>query len=770
MRKIVKSRMVCLGNGVIAAVAIFTGGPAFAQSEGDGGGAQAEQGGAAREIVVTAQRRSEKLERTPVTIAVLTSEDLARKNIATEADLQSSVSGLVVRSSQNSNALNYAIRGQTLDPFSSTRPGVLPYINEVQVSNAGGATAFYDLESVQVLKGPQGTLFGRNATGGAVLFTTAKPKNEFSGYVTGRLGNYATREIEGALNVPLVDDKVLLRVAGTAKHRKGYQVNQLDGERLGTGNQYAGRVSLTLRPSSSFENTTVVDYYRSKGSPTVSVLYSLNPTGAVPVIALTTGALPGYADISEFLATQRQRGPFKPSVDGSTSYKAENILITNVSELQISSELKLRNIIGYGHVDQTLFSDTDSSPYQIDDNDPYGKLDKVKQFSEEFQLIGETPGGVLAYTAGLFYAWDRVANLTTSRILGINAPGFPQVNTARQTSSTYAAYLHAKLDLATLVGVEGLSFNAGVRYSKERKSILMLPGDVSYLDAPDVQATYDFSQHKSFSYPSWTVGLQQQVSPNLMVYLASRHSNRSGGFNGFVKPIPGPSSEGGNAYGTEKITDLELGLKFKGDLGGMPTRTSLAIFKGWIKDSQRLANAIVNGAPAAVTVNVPRSTVSGVEYDFEVNPATWLTLGGSLAYTDGKFTRNEVRIQGADPVVFDTFPDTPKWSATGFVELNAPVTDGVQATARADLYTQSSTWITSYGSGNGDTLLPGYTLVNLRLGIEGGDGAWSLAGLAKNVFDKRYWTGGEALGALFQLNVANPGAPRTFMVEGTIRF
>ena len=165
-------------------------------------------------IIVTAQRRSEDLSRAAVAVSVLTSEALQERAIVTETDLQTAVPGLIVKTGQNENQLNFSLRGQTVDPFSSSRPSVLPYFNEVQVGGVGG-TSLYDLESVQVLKGPQGTLFGRNATGGAVLYTSKRPDDEFGGYVTGRAGNYDAFQLEGALNLPLADDgSAALRVAG----------------------------------------------------------------------------------------------------------------------------------------------------------------------------------------------------------------------------------------------------------------------------------------------------------------------------------------------------------------------------------------------------------------------------------------------------------------------------------------------------------------------------------------------------------------------------
>src|SRR5665213_3839665 len=184
------------------------------------------------EIIVTAQRRSESSSRTPVSILAISADQLTNAKVVSEQDLHVAAPGLSVRTGLSSNSLNYAIRGQSRDVFSGTRPGVLPYLNDVQIGGAGGSSLFYDLSSVQVLKGPQGTLFGRSATGGAVLFTTVKPTDEFSGYFSGLIGNYSARKIEGAVNIPIIEDSsgdaLLARFAGFYDRRNGFQTNFFD--------------------------------------------------------------------------------------------------------------------------------------------------------------------------------------------------------------------------------------------------------------------------------------------------------------------------------------------------------------------------------------------------------------------------------------------------------------------------------------------------------------------------------------------------------------
>jgi iron complex outermembrane receptor protein len=165
------------------------------------------------DIVVTAQRREQSLSKVPVAVSAFNAEILQDRNVNSEQDLASLVPGLIVKAGQNSNQLSFTLRGQTLDPFSGSSPAVLTYINDAPATEGNTATAFFDFSSVQVLKGPQGTLFGRNATGGAVLYETTKPGDDFGGYLTVKGGERNYIQVQGAIDVP-ISDVIKLRVAG----------------------------------------------------------------------------------------------------------------------------------------------------------------------------------------------------------------------------------------------------------------------------------------------------------------------------------------------------------------------------------------------------------------------------------------------------------------------------------------------------------------------------------------------------------------------------
>ena len=750
------------------------------------------------EIIVTAQRRSESLQRTPVAVSVLTSESLVQRAIVTESDLQIASPGLTVRASQNSNQLNYSIRGQSLDAFSNTRPGVLPYFNEIQVGGAGGASAFYDLQSIQVLKGPQGTLFGRNATGGAVLFTSVKPQDELGGYVDAKLGNYDLRQFEGAINVPLAGGKVLARMAGFYQKRDGYQYNAFKDERAGDVDRFGLRGSVGILLSDRIKNDLVVDYLRSDGNSVIGGIYSLNPSGLVPAILLTNfgnaplfdfligaftgqppvvGSAAAYAaanpkldpgGIASYINTQLARGPYVVESDGPNEYRGRNLIVSNVTSFELNGSNQIKNIFGFTKLVNDVYGDIDGIPYGIDDNGNIGKRDKTRQLSNELQLIGKTTN--LDYVTGVYFSDETNRNITGSDLFQFPLIRQIQINTARTGSTTYAAYGQGTYDLTSATGVEGLGVTAGVRYTHEKLRIKMLPDDIAFSDLPAAQARYDFEQSKSFGNLSWTLGVQDQVNSGLLLYAVTRRSYRNGGYNGVVRPVPGLGNAGGNGYDIETVTDAEIGAKYRGRMGSTRVTLNAAAYNNWIKDAQRVAYTLVGGSPAAVTVNVPKARVRGFELDGQVEPSRMIQFGAAVNYTDAKFTDNLVSVSGGTPVEFGTYPDTPKWSGSVFAQIKAPVSGSIFASARADVYAQTSTYFSSTGNLNLGTKLPSYETVNLRFALEDEVAGWTLAAVAKNIFKKVYYVGGVGLGELFQFNTAVPGDPRTFMINARYRF
>lgn len=800
------SRKFTMLATVASALAIFDASAAMAQAAAADAAADANAANPTGEIIVTAQRRSESLQRTPVAVAVLSGDTLTKRAIVTEQDLQANTPGLIIRVGQNSNQLNYALRGQSLDAFSDTRPGVLPYFDEIQLDGVGGgASAFYDLQSVQVLKGPQGTLFGRNSTGGAVLFTSQRPTETFGGYFLGRVGNYKAYSFEGALNVPL-SDQAQARFAGFYEKRDGYQVNLFQNNRAGNVDRFGLRGSLTVKLSDTITNELVVDYLHADGNSVSGLVSSLDPAGAVPLLALTnfgnqaqynflinafTGGLAGCNDttnncaakyaaanpkldpggIVSYLETQKARGPYKIETDGQNAYVGRNLILSNITTFDVGADTKVRNIFGFTSLKANSMGDIDGMPYGIDSNGPGGgKNDLTKQVSEELQLAGKALGGNLNYVIGGFYSHETNVDLTTSLLLDFPPLTSTTIYHKKTTRDMIAGYGQATYDLSEATGIKGLGFTLGARFTHEKIKFDVLPDDSAFQAPAAVQATYNFHQTKSFGNVSWTIGLQDQITPDLLVYVASRRSYKNGGYNGIQNPVPGPGSQGGNGYGRETLTDVELGLKYRGMLGTVPVSFNIAGYQNWIKDGQRVAYTLLGSTPAAVTVNVPRSKISGFEFDTSIRPADWLSIGGSVNYTNARFTDNLVSIGGGAPVAFGTYPDTPEWSGGAYAEVNVPLTGSLSGTLRGDVYSQSLFWFSSTGNNNTGAHIDGYTLANFRVGIQDEKAGWSLSANLKNAFNRTYYVGGIATGELFQFNTIVPGAPRTFMAELRYKF
>jgi iron complex outermembrane receptor protein len=773
----------------IAVVSVLRGAAVSAQATDPEPLLAAAEGNVLEEVIVTAQRRSEALERTPVAISAVGTEALQRFAMVTDADLQSAVPGLMIKAGANTNQLNYAIRGQSLDAFSGVLPGVLPYFNEVQVAG-GGSTTLYDLQSVQVLKGPQGTLFGRNATGGTVLFTSAKPTDEFEGYAAVAAGNFGMFRGEGALNLP-VNDKVLTRIATFYQSTDGYQHDSYHDKDLGAIDRFGVRGSLTLKPTDRLSNELVVDYAHLEGLSVSNTIYTIYPTGSTnapaPANFLFTPAMevlfgagawdtyvaahPGVDPdgIVEFAAKQKKRGPYDVTLSSLPFVQTNNIVVSNVTAFEINDNLQFKNILGYTNLSSRTGAEYDGSPYVVDERGEQGGLNDTEQFSEEAQLIGKAFDERLDYVVGVYFNDEKTVETTLSQIIGLEPfiPVSNQINSGETKRRSYAGYGQGTYDLSEMTGVEGLSFTLGGRYTSEKVSLEHLPGDV-FLENPN--PGYVTPQEDTFKKFSWNIGVEEQLNEELLLYLHARSSVRNGGFNFFAPPLEGFGNEGGSEYDVETATDIEFGAKYKGALGDIPTRFNIAIYNLIVDDAQRVTYASLFGAPAAVTVNVPETTVRGVEADGIISPTSWLTLGASVNYTDAEFTDNQVSVLGGDPVAFGPVPDVADWSGTAYADFGFPVGD-LRGSFRAEVFSQTEVTFSSTADvANPGTTLPGYSLINLRLGLDSANGSWSVAGLVRNAADKVYYVGGLGFGSLFTYNLAVPGEPRTYQAELRYRF
>ena len=749
------------------------------------------------EIVVTAQRKESGLSKTPISIDVIGAEMLSKRAIMSEVDLQTALPGLTVKAGQTANTLIFSLRGQTVDAFSSSRSSVLPYINEVQIGggaskSGASAGAFFDIESIQVLKGPQGTLFGRNSTGGAVLFTTVKPNNEFGGYFKLGGGNFNTAQFEGALNVPIVSDKVLARVAANVQDKNGYQMNLLNNTRLGDMTRKSIRLSLTFNITENLTNDLMIEYGKSEGTNITSVGVNAflpeNDTALVPgslffsplldtvlgagawdaYLAAHPGTNPGglIAAVAE-----QAKNPFQVRMDSPNFHRSETIVVTNTTTYTIDENKTVKAIIGYGYNDYGNAAEYDGTEFTLDNGTQV--VGDISQFSAELQLQGLAFNGQLDYVTGLFYSNETEETIGETEVFGVE-PFITAVHPRGQgivKNKTIAGYAQGTLDLSEIIGLEGLGFTLGGRYSKEDVSLLHNGTDVWVISPPPAGAVFTNPLSDTFKQFSWTVGLQYQANDQFLLYANSRRSFRSGGFNFYAPPIAGFGNDGGAEYEEERATDLEIGAKYVGAIGEMPFRLNAAIYKMWVKNIQRSDYVTLFGQLAGITVNVPKAEIKGFELDGEIKPTNWWSLGGGLNYTDAKFTDSAVSVLQGPAVNFGPYPDSPKWSGTVFTEFTAPVGDDYEVSLRGDIYAQSEMYYSSTASTlNPGARIDGYHVVNLSLALEDVVRGWTLRGHIKNLTNKTYFLGGIGFKSLLAVNTALPASPRTYLVELGYKF
>lgn len=756
------------------------------------------------EIIVTARRRAEGIQRVPASITAFGALQLSERNIRTEEDLQAATPGLVLRQTQGQNSLNYSIRGQTVDAFTGSAASVVPYVNDVQL-NAGGATSFFDLEAVQVLKGPQGTLFGRNATGGAVLYSTAKPSDEYEGYAQVSIGNYDLRAAQAMVNLAF-SDKIMVRLAGDLTSRDGYMTNDFYGTKVGSQRTRVGRISVTLKPTETLANTFVFQaghgggtntgqkplsiYTRGQvgpdGTPLVTTatdIYSPAGLGAgwAAYIAANPGILRSQPDALQtglpgYLASRRNRPFWSFASDDGSRHHDDHFFATNTTTWDVSDMLTVKNIFGYSFAHSLDNTPQLGIPYgaQYTSNlnlNQFGNDVETRSYSNELQLQGKTDN--LTYIFGGYYQKTKQhifypqTYYNIAPLPGINGPfGFGNTSDYMNGDKNLAVFAQGTYDL-TSAGLAGLSITAGARYSWETVTLQHLSGSTN--------RNGEFQKRK-FDKPSWEFGLEYQANPQLLTYIKTRGSWRTGGLNGNAAPIDAPAAENGDYFEPETVKDIEAGAKYSGRIMGRPMHFNIAVYKMWIDNIQRFltANTTVDGVTysLAVTANVPSAGVQGIELDGSFTLADWLTVGGSGAYTDAKFKDNTALIFGV-PFVFGPYPDTPKLSGQLFAQLKFPLAnDAGQLGLRGDIYMQKSQYFSANaGSSMPGSKLPGYKLVNLRAEWRNAmNSGVTVSGFARNLLNEKYYVGGLAEGASFGINSAAVGRPRMYGLEVRVDF
>jgi len=681
-----------------ASIAFFQPGPAQAQKASApapvaaaGQTASDGNGNGIGDIIVTATRREERNQDVPIAITALSPERLQQQGITKEQDLAASVPSLVVgpNGQGSRDSQSFTIRGQGATFQAS--PGVVVYLNEVPLpaaltlSQQGGPGNFLDLENLQVLSGPQGTLFGRNTTGGAVLLVPRKPGNEFGGWLQGTFGNYSRKELEGAINLPLIPDKLLVRVAAAFHDRDGFTHDVVWNTDRDNEHYFSGRIGIMFKPIDGLENYTMV--YGSKSDTNgaglidkgfnIDALKGLGLCYEGPTIP---GAITSCNVYRAATANADALGPRKTALSIDEFQQTKTWGVTNTTKLDLGSELTLRNIVSYQRLRIRYRYDGDATVLQQHDVDPgvlpaVGQVtlpgdgtpvsyfnstlssemprDDLKEWTEELQLQGNMLDKKLNWTIGGFYYDQRPSGAQGSRIV-LYCPaaftGFCQPATFRYgtTSTSKALYAQATLDFGALSpALNGLRLTGGYRYTWDHLSgfsiqynptttpgVVTCASDNTPVPIANADTACQFSGSLKTSAPSWLIGLDYKAAPDVLLYAKVSRSYKAGGFNPYAVFV------NTRTFNPETVTSYEAGIKSDFQLAGIPFRLNVSAYTLDYKGIQRASgdyNPLTN-AGGARTLNAD-ARIRGIELEASVRPWRGFELGGNFSYTDAKYTR-----------------------------------------------------------------------------------------------------------------------------------
>ncbi len=710
------------------------------------------------EITVTARKREESLQDTPISISAFSADAIAARQMSTIADVGHFTPNMSFDSasaiSGSSNSATVFIRGVGQTDFNLTiDPGVGIYLDGVYVSRSVGAlldTA--DLEQIQVLRGPQGTLFGKNTIGGAVVLTSRAPGDEpglSAELTTGRFGR-----LDGKFNFNLpVTDRAAVRASISRQSRDGYGSRLTDGQELGDRDSWSGRIVGSLEATETLSLTLAIDGTRSREhSPPIKLL-EINEFGFFPMI------------YNNFVAGGQGCAQFQPdgsmtptALDNPSCQNAQWLTdgpYTNHNTQPDDSNLDLwgvsltadwdlswagvKSITAYRDLDSSFTLEHDGSPLDATSSaNEYSQW----QFSQEFQLQGATANNRLQWLAGLYYFKEKGAD--RNFLSNFNPQAISFMSGGKVDNDSYASFAQLTYDLT-----DALSLTLGGRYTYEKKRFLpeqevlfidtAVAGFMAMIGITDVNGDGGPLQAGSLLLPQLegsvsakeftpAVTLDYRLSDEAMAYASYSKGFKSGGFTQRVFPpltqVPDFAPEFAESY--------EIGLKT--EFFDRRLRLNAAAFHMDYTDLQVLVTEFI----APTVQNAGKARIKGFEANFEARPFDWLHLDGGVGLTDAAY--RDISPAAAPVTVASKLPNAPEWTAN--LGANIYLYTGAigELSVRADWAYRGDHFKDAVNT----PLLhqSGYGLWNLSTTfIDGGD-RWSLTAGVTNLGNERYLVSG----------------------------
>jgi iron complex outermembrane receptor protein len=712
------------------------------------------------------------------------------------ADLVQLVPGLQQNAFNDRANISFGIRGQT-QTYGSLFPAVITYFSGVPLTRLSNGQSF-DIEAVQVLKGPQGTLFGRVTDGGAILISPKKPTNDFEGYVEGRLGNYDLRQIQGALNLPVVDDKILIRAAFDINRRDGFTINERTGKDLDDVSYESARVSVTLKPTEDFDINLMLNYNHASTNGSGLILFDFNPLalsasgrGAfIPEITAAVASQRARDARHTYLGTSRLLKPEDLDKAG-VLYKRKVLYAIATTNWRITPNIELKNIFGYVWNKERFANDYDGTGHSdfigvinsiLPGNDSY-----IEQYSNETQLQGKLFEDSLEFTIGTYFDRQQIPGRAETLVPLLN--GAQSATIQYPVTKSRAAYAQIAYDLSPLL--DGLKLDAGIRYTHDSvvsrnanyfvvsPSLTALPhGEclTSLAAYPGAAALLPCTTFTGKSnVVTYTLGLSYQVTSDVFLYAQRRKGYRPGGVNAVsTNPLVA-------TYKPEYDISHEVGIKADWSIGGVKARTNLSAFYDDYTNIQRFLQSVnQQGVSANAVINAAAATIKGIELDAAVIPFEGLTLSGTWAYLDASY-----KISKFDPATIpaacpanvlttrplataicphDPLPQSPKHTVRAQVSYDLPLSEDIgKITLSGDMYYVTDAYVNGRYVVAGT--VPAYTIYNANIRWASVFGKpFDISLFMNNVTNKLYLTSIDGTMAIGEMGASKGlyGPPRMY--------
>ncbi|WP_440222051.1 TonB-dependent receptor [Dokdonella sp. MW10] len=705
-------------------------------------------------VVVTARRREETLQEVPIAVSAFGADDLVEMQASNIDGLQGSVPNMnIVQGRGSSSSVNVFIRGiGQPDALQTFDPGVGMYVDDVYYSRIQGALfKLFDVDHIEVLRGPQGTLYGKNSTGGAIKVVTKEPGSETTGSVEVTAGSYGLFETKAYVATPLSDTWGLsAALVGTGND--GYVKDPVTGKRYNDDDTKAIRLKLVGNPSDTFKAVFSVDYTHQDAALTLGhaeapLIRTDIPGGPVVLRPVDAGDY-----------NYRTRTSFDPDQGQKLIHKGASAALTWTP----SDAWMFKSITAYRDLSSKAFIDIDASQFSL--GDVYVGIDQ-DQFSQELQAQYDN-GGNLHATYGLYFMREHVPSTQYAwaddlfSLGGVPATFLRTIGDDLETRSA-AAYGQVNWEFAP-----SWTLGAGIRYTRETKdyerSTSTFWGPPLSLILPN--GTVAFDAKKTWNAVTPSLSLQKAFSDQLMGYVSANRGFKSGGFNGRANAAAEAARP---EFDPEFVWTYEMGLKMSSSDGRL--LGSVTAFHSNYDDFQ----ARVSGEEAGSfpVLNAAKLKIDGVEFEGTALVGEGTRLSAQVGWMDARYDEfNDPRVLTTPALagLHDHVPFSPKWTARLAASQVFSLGDSGSLTFGGDVSYRADSWLSV---DNRDVLKQdAFTTAGLFGIWDSPDYRWQLRAGVRNLTDKLYKTDAQEFSSVGNIQTAYYAMPRNYYVTARYNF